>query len=353
MTIYYLLFVFLLVLSLLELSNVKIIKIARIFTVIILLAISGFRYEVGNDYNNYVLMFNNVEYFSYIEPGFRGLIWLVKTLGLNVQALFLVSAILAIVPLAYVVNKYCSRHFFTAISLYVMTYIYFEGMNSVRQAISMTILFFAFCEYFEKRKILYFLLFSILASLFHLSSILIAFSGWVIVWYSGSDLKIKNFFIALIISFVAGYYINSFAGQIEFVASIIGYSESKYFDEIEQRGVNTGIYHFVLNFYAIGFMLYAYIKRSLLKDFEKNTFKLFFTSIIVYNFFFNFYIGLRFYWYFFLFIILVIPIILSHIDKSIRTLTFLLMVSIFVAYSYLSLNKIYYSNYHYTFELIK
>ena len=325
----------------------------KIFLVLILVCISGFRYEIGNDYYHYVLIFDQIEGYSRIEPGYMGLISLVKFFGGNVQAMFMLSAILAIVPLAYVIDKVFPKYFCVAITVYVFTYIYFEGMNTVRQAISMAIMFYAFKDYLTNRKILKYVVLVLLAVLFHYSVVLVAIPGWFIMRFSGKNINTVAFALALILSFVIGYYINSFTNQIVGVANLIGRGDSMYLDNIEQRGVNSGIFHYVLNFYAIAFLIFSYIKRNFLSEMDNGILKLFFTAIITYNLFINFYIGLRLYWYFYLLITLAIPVVLVHINKKNRALAFIVILSVFLVYTYLSLGSVYYSPYKYTFELVR
>ena len=353
MEIYFVLFLLLLIYTFVEIQAKKGINLAHKITIVLILAmLSGFRYEVGNDFNNYVLIYDNIEMFSYLELGFKGLIRLVKFMGGNEQAMFMLSSIVTIVPLAFLINKVCPRYFCVAITVYVLTYIYFEGMNTVRQAISMTIMFYAFYDYLTNKKTWRYVAVVLLAVLFHYSVILVAIAGWLIMCFSGKKIHTIAFAVALMVSFVLGYYLTSFTDQIVSFANLLGQGNSKYLDSIEQRGVNSGTFHYVLNIYGIAFLIFAYYKRMYLSEFENGVLKLFMTAIITYNLFFNFYIGLRFYWYFYLLITLVIPIVLSHIKKKYRPLTFVVIISVFIAYTYLSLGTIYYSSYKYTFDLL-
>ena len=287
MTIYFLLFALLLIFVVVELSVKRINPSAKILLVLVLIGISGFRYEIGNDYCNYVLMFDNIGYMFRIEPGFELLIRIVKGMGYSSQTMFLLSSLITIAPLAYTLNKFSPKYFCTALSAYVLTYIYFEGMNTVRQAISMTIMFYAFCDYLTNNKIRNYFLLTIFAVMFHSSAVLVVFGAWLIMRFTGKDINTNVFAIALVVSFVLGYFIQIFIDQITGVFAIMGRGDSLYLDSIEQRGVSSGIFHYALNVYAFAFLLFAYFKRKHLSEFEVGVLKLFFTAIITYNFFFK------------------------------------------------------------------
>lgn len=353
MTIYFLLFILLLVFVLVELSGGRINSNYKILLTLILAGISGFRFEIGNDYTNYIRIFDHTDDFIKIEPGFIGLLSLVKVLGGNSQLMFLLSSVLTIIPLAYSINKFYPKYFCTALAVYVFSYIYFEGMNTVRQAISMTILFYALCDYLTNRKTRNFVLLTVLATMFHFSVVIVALAGWLIMRFSRKNINVTVFAVMLLVSFVLGNYIQIFTDQIAVVFAIMGRGDSMYLENIEQRGVNSGVFHYVLNFYAFAFLIFANAKRMNLSEFEEGVIKLFVTAVITYNFFINFYIGLRFYWYFYLMISLAIPVILNHVKKQSKALFFFIIISVFVVYTYLSLGSASYSPYKYTFELIK
>ena len=59
MIVYVLLTVVMLLLSIIELCNNGLTKMVRCLVVTLLIVLLGFRYEVGNDYQNYVEAFQN------------------------------------------------------------------------------------------------------------------------------------------------------------------------------------------------------------------------------------------------------------------------------------------------------
>ena len=349
MIVYYVLFGVLLILAIVELCSYKWDNSVRILLTLFMVCLSGFRFEIGDDYTNYVRMFNDPDGFSLIEPGFKLIISLVKLLGLNCQAFFLLTSVLTVVPLAFLINKACPRFFFTALSIYVLSYIYFEGMNTVRQAISMTILFIGFYDYITNRKIVHLVFFTFLALLFHFSAVVVGAVGFIVLRYTGKGIRVSLFAIALVISFVVGIYIQSFGKQINALASLIGYAG--YMERFEQRGVQSGAFQYALNLYAILFLFFSHYKGKNISELYKNSIKLLLTAIIIYNVFINFYIGLRFYWYFYLFLIFSIPAILTQFNKNSRAIVYVILMILFILYTILSLNSVHYSPYKCTFNL--
>ncbi len=351
MEIYILLFLVLLVFVFLENRNTGVPAIYKFSIVIAAIIISGFRYEVGNDYDNYVDMFYKPDNYFAIEPGFKALIGFINNMGGNPQMLFLVCTLAAIIPLAIIIQKFVPTYFMTAFATYVFTYIYFEGMNTIRQAISMSLVLVAVCMYVNYKKLYIYISLVTLAMLFHISALFVGGICLLLYRFSGSKLRINFFFVLLLFSFVAGYFIKDYMGIISDIVGGMAYD--RYLDRVEQRGVNGGLFHIVLNIYAIALMLYTRKKEGMYSLFEKTSIKLFVLSIVTYNFFFNFYIGLRLYWYFYLFSIFVVPLIIRDCKRGYRFLLFLAIMMVFIVYTIVSLDTPSYNTYSINFSLDK
>lgn len=310
---------------------------------IALIAFSGFRYYIGSDYINYVNLFSYPEDLPGLEWGFSFLIDFVHLVNGQVQLLFLLSAILVMVPLAYVLNTFCYKYYITALTVYVSSFIYFESMNTVRQAIAMSFMSCAICLFANSGKRRLFILFSLLAALFHYSALVIAVIAYFVVKLSKNELKIKYLFIFLVLSFVIGRNISSLFSVLLQISSLLGYGQ--YMDNFEMRGVNTGSFQYLLNIYAIGVLLY-YKDAISLPKFDVSVLNLFVLSIIFYNLFIDFYIGLRFYWYFFLFIVFVIPMICNNFLYRQRIILFTLLIAPLLLFTIVSLNSVDYLPYN-------
>lgn len=350
MSIYYVLFVVLIIPTFYELGGRVVSPAIKILLVFLLIGISGFRYQVGDDYLNYCNIFNDPLGYQRIEPGFMVLVNLVRSLGFSVQMLFLLCSVIIILPLSYAINKLFPDYFATAFSAYVLCYVFFEGMNTVRQAIAMTIMFVAICKFITNRRFWYFLFYVLFASCFHFSAIIIGVISWLIISYSAEDINELLYFVAIVLSFVAGFFILSFVDILADMSAVVGYAN--YLNNLEQRGVSSGLFHYVLNGYACYLLVFSYYKREVLSGFEKSIIKMVLVSVVLYNFFFNFYIGLRLYWFFYLFVVLLVPIIMKHCQKTLKVIPYTLFMFVFIVYTILSLGTEYYSNYQYSFNLL-
>lgn len=349
MITYYFLFLVLLCYAFVELRDYELNRFSKVFIVLLLVAISGFRFEVGDDYNNYLPIFKYPDDYS-LEPGFLLIVYFVKSIGLSPQAAFFLTSVLVIVPLAWFINKIIPQYFVTGLSTYVFTFIYFEGMNTIRQAIAMTIMLIAICSFIQNRQRLSFILMVLFAACFHASAMVIGILAWFVIVYSTEDLNERFFFLSLVFSFIAGFFILSFVDLLANLSSVFGYAN--YLNYLEQRGVNSGIFHYFLNVFACYILLFSYFKKEFLSFFEKSVIKMVLVSVILYNFFFNFYIGLRLYWYFYLFMVFLLPTVMKYLEKRVRFLSYSMLICIFIAYTIISLGTDFYSNYRYSLNMI-
>lgn len=147
--------------------------------------VSGFRDNIGTDfeaYQDFFTMYGSREFFyamevnTQLEPAISFLIPLLERLGGAYQSFFMVYAIITLVGLYY-----GAKNFFPGNSigvlLVLLLYITYNstggfwwGMNGVRQAAAMSIIFaFSSCLYMREKK--KFILAVCVASLFHYSSL--------------------------------------------------------------------------------------------------------------------------------------------------------------------------------------
>lgn len=346
MLIYFALFFFLAFFVILENVNVKILPIFKLLTVVLLISISGFRYEIGSDYQNYVFMFDNLDDYPLLEYGFKYLVLAITLIGGSVQHLFLFTSALIILLLAYTINKYNRRCFFTALAVYVISFVYFESMNTVRQAIAISFMCYAVCSYIFNKKRWAFLLLVILSSLFHSSAIFVGVLSYFFIMFNSKNKNYTIYFFLLFFSFFLGHSINLLFSFLSEASSLFGYAH--YMANFEQRGVETGLYQYVLNGYALLFLLFAVKNKLRLAEFESCMLGLFIVSIILYNTFIEFYIGLRFYWYFFIYLMFVVPVFLKYYRINQRFLIFTLLMSPIFVFTIVSLDNIKYSPYNFT-----
>lgn len=139
------------------------------------------RDQYFGDTNQYVRMFETVpagfqELLRYLDqvpkdPGYTVFVWLVKSLGFSYRDLFLLTAIIQIIPLIYVYRKY-STNYYLSILLFLISTDYFSWMNNgIRQFIAVSIIFAATPWILEKKYIRTILVI-LFASSFHQSALL-------------------------------------------------------------------------------------------------------------------------------------------------------------------------------------
>lgn len=144
------------------------------FIFIILALISGFRFEVGTDFNAYVGYFDLVAngYSSPAEIGFDILANIVSTLGFNAQILFLVLSSLTMFFFFKGAQYYFSKGFIYKPIFYIifLIFVYFSSFNAVRQILAAAIIFYA-SKYIIEKNFIAFAFWVLLAMTFHFSSI--------------------------------------------------------------------------------------------------------------------------------------------------------------------------------------
>ena len=239
--------------------------------------------------------------------------------------------------------------FCTSMTVYVLSYVYFEAMNTVRQAVAMSAFLLVFYFYIIKEQKLKALLALIFGALFHKSILIIAFLAFIISKFR-DKFNIKLCLILLLGSFVIGHCLQSFFDAISGLTMLLGLN-SNYMDVFEERGVASGTFQIYLNISAL-YLLIFNKKQFSPKNRRNQIIALFYVAgIVIYNVFISFYIGLRFYWYFYLFLILVIPNLLKKRKIKIRPLFFIVLVLIITIYTFVSLQSKYYIDYNMNFSL--
>lgn len=350
MIVYIFLTIFLMLLSFVELYNNGYSTKIKVVLIILLCFIMGFRYNVGNDYHNYVDIYENLDwYMDVFEPGYIFLCQFSQKLNLTYQFPFFICSLLTVLPIAFLVNKTIPKMFCTSMTVYVLSYVYFEAMNTVRQAVAMSAFLLVFYFYIIKEQKLKALLPLIFGALFHKSILIIAFLAFIISKFR-DKFNVKLCLIFLLGSFVIGHCLQSFFDAISGLTMLLGLN-SNYMDVFEERGVASGTFQIYLNISAL-YLLIFNKKQFSPKNRRNQIIALFYVAgIVIYNVFISFYIGLRFYWYFYLFLILVIPNLLKKRKIKIRPLFFIALVLIMTIYTFVTLQSKYYIDYNMNFSL--
>lgn len=327
---------------------------------LVLVVISGFRFEVGTDYVNYVRYFKYVDEIP-TEPLYYHLSKFVHYVGGKYQLLCLIcSALVGFVM--FFATRRMTKCSFICLTFYLFSFLYFESMNTVRQAIAMSFSLLAvsfiynlqndeqphvgmLCSIHRKKNINYiwFFVCYAIAILFHASAVILL--PCVFLCKSVSWKKYK--FFVLVITFLLGtvampYIIKWLTPLIKYV----GYAG--YLKVMEMRGVNSGMYQIYLNMLAVFVMVMTKGRLSKNENFYLNMFVL---SICIYNLFLSFYVVLRLYFYFLMYGCLIIPAVLRGFTKRSRIIAYFVIIMSLGVFMFVSLNNKAYLPYAMNFVL--
>ena len=170
------------------------------------IAIMGFRNDITSDYSNYEILYFRINgyvetngvfsvftksfYDAYLEPGYALLNVLTKAVFNNVKWLFILSAILIVLPIFLFAKQSKSPYFF--LFLYVSLGTFFEGFNVMRQMIAASILLLGYKWVYEF-KTGRIILITIVASLFHITSL--SFIVFYLLFYAFAKLYEKKAYL--------------------------------------------------------------------------------------------------------------------------------------------------------------
>jgi hypothetical protein len=146
--------------------SVRIISQISVFLLMFLPA--ALRYGVGTDYFNYVRIYNSLNVSSaYVEYGFYMLNVFLYENGWDVQWIFAIMAFLILLFLFLSVSR---KSFYIIIPFY-MTFFYSFSFNIIRQALVVSMVYYAFVL-FNKKRLFASLAILVAGSLFHVSALL-------------------------------------------------------------------------------------------------------------------------------------------------------------------------------------
>lgn len=151
----------------------------------ILFFISAFRYETGNDWYTYErifdlsldikTLFNNPTYYLFflrdIEIGYRIFNSLVKNFGGSLQTVFFITGFFSFISLKKFIERN-SNHKTLSLLIYYSLFFFNFNMSIIRQGIALSIFLLSF-NLIQDRKFFKYVLMIGLASLFHVSSLIL------------------------------------------------------------------------------------------------------------------------------------------------------------------------------------
>lgn len=181
-------------------------QVSKISVFLLMFIPASLRYGVGTDYFSYIRIFNIISNSrrSRYEPGYVAINQLCHFLDLDVQWVFVIMAFLTLFFLFLAVQR---KSFYIIIPVYFCLF-YAFSYNAVRNALAITIAYYAY-QLFSRKKVLFSFVMVGIASLFHISSVL-----FYLIFISMAMFKINKiqavliFIVSLILFFYGSDIIN-------------------------------------------------------------------------------------------------------------------------------------------------
>jgi transmembrane protein EpsG len=287
---YFLIFLILCVFSLLEITSMERVykRIFLIISFLLMWFIAGLKFEMGGDWPSYTQFFKEVEpigqvlstdapiyQMSYMEPAYKLLNALVKSLGGSMQLVFFILAFLNSCLLFKALRLYCLYPILGVLIYYCSIYFPLD-MIAIRQAVAVQLFFLSLFYIYERRFWPFFLLMCF-AFLFHRSAILLFPLYFLVHQQRSNRFYLITFIVCISVFF---FEIQWLSALLNLVADFIGGHTSgiiKMYLSSNTYGVNrvfsVGV---VINFLL--FLLY-FLNRHQLRKFKY--FNLFFNLFMI------------------------------------------------------------------------
>lgn len=168
------------------------------------------RYYVGTDFGGYLRTFNSATYYSfdayvdmYRDMGFYGLTWILNRLFQGNWYLYSITlALITYLPILLTIRNEIADDFIYSLLLYVFTMAYFNGFNGVRQAIAVSLVFYAYYNFFCKKKYIKYGIFLVVAYFFH-STVLFVLPFHILSKLKVKSITFKTISLVMIVSYFA------------------------------------------------------------------------------------------------------------------------------------------------------
>lgn len=313
-------------------------------TFILLWLIAGFRYKVGDDFLNYEYGYNHPDAIIY-EPIWYLITEFLRYMGLSSQSFFLFTSFIIILFVTQGIKK-MSPNYFMSICIFIVTLLYFESMNLIRQYAAMSVCLLAFYYRYNHKYFKYMLLL-VLAISFHVTAII------CIPIFELALIKYNRYLLSSIIllSLSFGSIISSFI--ISLLSNIMD-SSIPYFSYLtkDEVKISSGLYQYFINFLTLFFLFFENQKYKQDKFFIAIQ-NLVIFSVIMYNSLLNFDVALRLNKYPFYFFILYIPMVFSSGCSKYRIIYLLGCISIFIVFTFKFVSGEAYNPFNWNFTLLQ
>jgi hypothetical protein len=283
-----------------------------------MILIGAFRYDVGNDYGSYKMIFENVDVFkSQISLGVFFIFKVVNYLNLHYNfALFIFQFITLYFIYKGLKENVPYNRDISILIFFLYTKFHFETFSGMAQWISISIFFYSI-TYIRKEKILKYFGLILLATFFHISAIFL----FLVYFILRINFRKMYYYIILFLTFYL--YKIDFAKEIFKIAIKFLPQYRTYAGTVFMRNVNLGsgltiIFNLLILLFAIYFKDKIFNKNKNYIIFINGFFIGFIIQIIGLKSFLIY----RMSWYFEPFILFLIPALINIFNKKNRKIVY-------------------------------
>ena len=302
-----------------------------VIIIIMLLLLCLRSVNVGTDLITYIKLFTRISShplnfmnIGNCEIGYKFLNFIISFFTNDIHLFISIVSIIIMVPLAFFVYKE-SKYPLLSLLLYISLNFYAFTFSGLRQAIAISLLFISF-KFIKERKIIYFLLLVILASLFHTSAFVFLPAYFIY------KIKINKLSLSLFALFDIIIYI--------FRKSILLYFINNYYNDYEVLEILS--YNWLLMCVALVVICACFYNRIISKNTNTNgLFIICITGLSLMLFTSVSNNALRIANYYYMFIILLVPEVIYYQSKSKNKLLLLfvfIIISLMLFYYLLDVN---------------
>lgn len=224
----------------------------RILLFLAMLIPAALRYDLGADYSSYMELYETGKYIGYSEPGFNFICNFLKQFNLDSFWMFLTISIITYFILAFKIGR---KRIFTFIVFYFLYTGYFRSLDQIRQSVALPFIILGM-EKFVNKKYMHFIIYIIIAALFHSSSYIFL----LLVPISEIPIKRNLYFLIIPLTVFIILKINI----QESLFKLIGIFMPKYmrFADSQNAEFGTGIGVLIKIFFPISYIVFCNRKHE-------------------------------------------------------------------------------------------
>lgn len=277
-----------------------------VFTWLVPMIFAGIRYEVGNDYWNYLTICEDVNLSSQMEPTFNGLVFLIRTLDLPCEIIFPIFSTLML-GFIWLSAKRFKRPEVVLLLFLIMPAFFVNSLSIIRQGLACAIIFYAYLRYIENSKIIQFLAFGLIATLTHYISLPVIFFMLIL---KNIRVKIKFHFFIICVALATLLNILGIDTQI-----LTFFNNGRYEKYFEWSASTPLIKIAIFNVLAL-YISYEFNRQKLWNNkLSYEVYKVWFFGVLIFNTFSNYEVFTRITYFFLIFGIGVIEIVFTALPS--------------------------------------